>query len=102
LWQAIEAALKLERRHRSAWRARHQTRTRLATLTEGELAVMKELLAGRPNKRIAAELGIGLRTVELRRARLLKKMQARSLAELVRMATLVDFLPAVICWAILW
>ena len=95
LWQAIESALQQEREARSQWRARYQIRTRLATLAEGELAVMKELLAGNPNKRIATELGIGLRTVELRRARLLKKMQAGSLAELVRMATMVDFLPSV-------
>jgi FixJ family two-component response regulator len=95
LIQAIEAALKQERERRGVWVARHRIRTRLATLAEGELAVMRELIAGKPNKSIATELGIGLRTVELRRARLLKKMQAGSLAELVRMATLVDVLRAV-------
>ncbi len=93
LWQAVEAALAMERKQRGAWRARYQIRTRLAALTDGERAVMRRLLAGKPNKRIASALGIGLRTVELRRARLLKKMQAGSLAELVRMATRVDFLP---------
>ena len=56
-------------------------------------AMASAVLAGKPNKRIAMEWGLGLRTVELRRARLLKKMQAGSLAEMVRMATLVDISP---------
>jgi two-component system response regulator FixJ len=62
---------------------------RMATLTADELRVMKEMVAGKPNKVVAAELDIGLRTVELRRANVLKKMQADSLAELVRLALLV-------------
>jgi two-component system response regulator FixJ len=88
LWPAIQTALERERTVRAAWRERREIDARLATLAPGEMQVMRALLAGKPNKRVAAELGIGLRTVELRRARLLKKMQAGSLAELVRMATI--------------
>jgi two-component system response regulator FixJ len=93
LWRAVEAALEQERERRPVWQERRQIRTRLATLSMGEMDVMMGLLAGNPNKRIATELGVGLRTVELRRARLLKKMQAGSLAEMVRMATIVDISP---------
>lgn len=93
LWQAVEAALEQERQRRPAWQKRREIRTRMAGLSAGEMDVMQGLMAGKPNKRIAAELGLGLRTVELRRARLLKKMQAGSLAEMVRMATIVDISP---------
>jgi FixJ family two-component response regulator len=93
LWPAIQTALDRERSERAASRERREIDARLATLATGELEVLRALLAGKPNKRVAAELGIGLRTVELRRARLLKKMQAGSLAELVRMATIVDVTP---------
>ena len=61
-------------------------------MTEDELEVFRRLLAGQANKRIASDLDIGLRTVELRRSNIMKKMQATSLPDLVRMAILVDFL----------
>ena len=61
---------------------------KLAALSEDELRVYRLLVAGHPNKQIASMLGNGLRTVELRRATLLKKMNAGSLPELVRMAIL--------------
>jgi FixJ family two-component response regulator len=93
LWQAVETALKHEREQRATWRRRRELRARLDTLAPGEMAVMEGLLAGKPNKKIAAELGIGLRTVELRRSRLLKKMQAGSLAELVWMALICGLSP---------
>jgi len=47
------------------------------------------MVAGRANKVIASELDMGLRTVELRRATVLQKMQAESVAELVRMAVIL-------------
>jgi two-component system response regulator FixJ len=61
------------------------TRQRLASLSEREAQVLKGVVAGQPNKTIAFELGISPRTVEVYRAGLMAKMQARSLAELVRM-----------------
>lgn len=61
------------------------TRTRLASLSEREAQVLKGVVAGQPNKTIAFELGISPRTVEVYRAGLMAKMQARSLADLVRM-----------------
>jgi two-component system response regulator FixJ len=61
-------------------------RHHLETLTAREREVLEGLVAGRPNKVIAHDLGISPRTVEIHRARVMDKMQARSLSALVRMA----------------
>lgn len=61
------------------------TRERLGTLSDREAQVLKGVVAGQPNKTIAFELGISPRTVEVYRAGLMGKMQAKSLPELVRM-----------------
>ncbi len=49
----------------------------------------EKLLQGEPNKTIAADLDMGLRTVEMRRVTILKKMHANSLAELVRLVLMI-------------
>lgn len=61
-------------------------RSRMASLTPREREVFEGLVAGRQNKVIAFDLSISPRTVEIHRARVLEKMQARSLSELVRQA----------------
>jgi two-component system, LuxR family, response regulator FixJ len=66
------------------------TRERLASLSEREAQVLKGVVAGQPNKTIAFDLGISPRTVEVYRAGLMAKMQARSLPDLVRMVMEVD------------
>lgn len=69
------------------------TRSRLELLTERERQVMDGIVAGLPNKTIAYELNISPRTVEVHRANVMAKMQAKSLAELVRMVIETDPAP---------
>jgi two-component system response regulator FixJ len=63
-----------------------ESKLRVARLTERETRVMRGLLAGLPNKLIAYELDIGVRTVEIDRANVMEKLDARSLSTAVRMA----------------
>jgi two-component system response regulator FixJ len=66
---------------------------RLASLSERERQVLEGLIAGHPNKTIAYDLGISPRTVEVYRANLMTKMEARSLSELIRMAIVAKVPP---------
>lgn len=68
--------------------ARGEIRRKIESLSARERQVLDGLVAGNPNKRIAYELGISPRTVEIYRANLMTKMQAGSLSELVRMVLL--------------
>jgi two-component system, LuxR family, response regulator FixJ len=67
-----------------------QVQTRFEALSERERQVLDGLVAGKANKVIAYDLGISPRTVEIYRANVMAKMQARSLSELVRLALLID------------
>ena len=67
---------------------------RLAALSNREREVLQGLVAGHANKRIAFDLGISPRTVEIYRANLMTKMQAASLSDLVRMALISGMLGA--------
>lgn len=78
------AAARAAERMQSA-AATELVRLRIDSLSERERQVLKGVIAGHPNKTIASELGISPRTVEVYRAGLMGKMQARSLPELVRM-----------------
>jgi two-component system response regulator FixJ len=62
---------------------------RRSALSQREAEVLEGLIEGKPNKIIAFDLGISARTVEIYRANVMTKMQAKSLSELVRMALLL-------------
>ena len=65
-------------------------RERLSALSERERQVLSGVVAGQPNKTIANELAISPRTVEVHRANIMAKMQARNLPGLVRMIMALD------------
>lgn len=67
--------------------------SRLASLSERERQVLEGLIAGHSNKTIAHDLGISPRTVEVYRANLMAKMEAKSLSELIRMAIVAELAP---------
>lgn len=77
---AVETDRALRRRRASA----DDVQERLASLTPREREVLNLVVSGHPNKQIAFQLGITQRTVEIHRAHVMEKMQADSLAELVR------------------
>lgn len=90
LWASIQTALQWETRSRQQRSQREEILARRASLTPAEVQVLDRLLAGKANKTIAAELDLGLRTAELRRATIMKKMEANSLAELVRLILSIE------------
>ena len=86
LRQALSAGAEDLRRQQD----RQAFQARRASLSAREEDVLAGLLAGKPNKIIAFDLGISPRTVEIYRANVMTKMQAASLSELVRMCLLAD------------
>jgi two-component system, LuxR family, response regulator FixJ len=60
---------------------------RLENLTSGEYSVLEKILEGKSNKKIAADLNVSVRAVEVRRAKIMRKMRAESLVNLIRMTT---------------
>ncbi|MCK5909203.1 MAG: response regulator [Caulobacter sp.] len=86
LLQALRAALEKGKAQSEQDEALATTRQRIAALSPRERDVLEGLVDGKANKIIAFDLGISPRTVEIYRANLMTKMQARSLSELVRMA----------------
>jgi two-component system response regulator FixJ len=73
--------------------ATHTAAAKLALLSSREREVLEGLLAGLPNKSIAYDLAISPRTVEIHRARVMDKMGARSLSELIRLALAAGMRP---------
>jgi two-component system response regulator FixJ len=92
LWEAISRGLEIEAASRTRRLQHANIIGCLKTLTAAEHAVLDKLLLGAPNKIIARDLDLGLRTVELRRATILEKMHASSPVELVRMAMQVNLI----------
>jgi two-component system, LuxR family, response regulator FixJ len=90
----IEEAMKQAARQREGELERLQILDRIASLTAREKEVMGQVVLGKANKVIAGDLGVSQRTVEIHRARVMEKMQANSLARLVRMVMVAEGQPA--------
>ncbi|PZW42986.1 FixJ family two-component response regulator [Humitalea rosea] len=87
---AVATALDRDRARREAETGASELRNRYESLTAREREVMALVAAGRMNKQAAWELGLSEITVKIHRASAMRKMGARSLAELVRVAALLE------------
>jgi FixJ family two-component response regulator len=85
LLDAVQLGIERDRARRGDAAAISVLKERLGTLTAREREILQLVVTGRPNKQLAAELGLSEITVKVHRASVLRKMQAKSLAELVRM-----------------
>jgi len=86
LLESIRSAVQHDERRRALRAQRADIAARMAELTPREHEVMTMVTDGKSNKEIAAALGVSAKTVEVHRARVMDKMRADSLAELVRLA----------------
>jgi FixJ family two-component response regulator len=93
LLDAVEAGLARDRARRESDRAVGALRQRFETLSSRERQVMIQVTAGRLNKQIADDIGIAESTVKVHRTHLMRKMKARSLPELSRMADMLKLAP---------
>jgi len=90
LLERIQKALAKDRENRAARQLQARLEKRLAQLSTREREVFEIVVAGCPNKVVASRLGLSTKTIEVHRAHVMKKMKARSLADLVKMAVALD------------
>jgi len=88
LLKAVEEALCVDVSVRAERSSRHSASEKLDTLTPRERQVFEKVVAGRLNKQIAAELGIVEKTIKVHRSRMMRKMNATSVVDLVHLASL--------------
>jgi FixJ family two-component response regulator len=93
LLQAIQEGIERDRRTRQRHAEVRDLRKRYESLTARERQVMQEVVSGRLNKQIAAELNITEFTVKIHRGHVMRKMRVESLADLVRTAEALGIRP---------
>ena len=91
--EAVQAGLARDRARREIDKALGELRERFDTLSSREREIMILVTAGRLNKQIADDIGIAESTVKVHRTHLMRKMKARSLPELSRMADMLNLGP---------
>jgi two-component system, LuxR family, response regulator FixJ len=90
LLEAVRRALEIDVNNRKSHANRDTLLARFRALNEEERSVLALTAEGKPDKAIAMKLDLSLRTIQLRRASVMQKMQARSRAELIRLAHLIE------------
>jgi FixJ family two-component response regulator len=90
LLDRIQQALISQRQQQDALSHKQNIKDNYNQLTPREKEVMSDVVRGHANKVIAIDLGLSQRTVEIHRARVMEKMKARSLADLVRRSLLIE------------
>lgn len=93
LMDALAEAVALDAAGRAQWETRNTVAGRLATLTPRERQVLEKVVAGRLNKQIAAELGTVEKTIKVHRSRVMQKLHAASLIQLIEIAKLAGVSP---------
>jgi len=93
LLQAVSRGVKQNRRMRCEQKEMQTLKSRLETLTPREYEVFSHVVSGMLNKQIAFDLGISEKTIKVHRARVMEKMGAQSLADLVRFAEKLQIHP---------
>lgn len=90
LLDRIRAAVALDEITRRRRAAREQVQARMRLLTQRERDVMERVISGKSNKVIAGDLELSMKTVEVHRSHVMDKLEATSLADLIRLALLAD------------
>jgi FixJ family two-component response regulator len=85
LIESINKALRIDKFNREKRQESAQARAKFALLSPREAQVLQGIVAGKPNKVVSSELNISLKTVEAHRASVMKKMNVRSVPELVKL-----------------
>jgi len=94
LIEAVQGGLARDRSRRERDKALATLRERFDSLSSREREVMLHVMAGRLNKQIAHDIGIAESTVKVHRTNLMRKMKARSIPELSRMAGILNLVPS--------
>ena len=90
LLECVQEGLKIDKKKRGEREAERAAQHQLHTLTAREREVLDELVQGLKNKEIAGRLHLSVRTIEVHRANILSKLEAKSLPDLVRIVQLAD------------
>jgi FixJ family two-component response regulator len=99
LLDALRQGIAADRKRRQILADSASLRARLSSLTPREVEVFRLVVSGLLNKQAAAELGITETTIQVHRGRVMRKMRADSLADLVRMSSRLGIIPDVLARA---
>ena len=86
LWEVIHEAVELDRQRRGEREQREKLEAQIAALTADERRLLAMIVEGNPNRQVASAFGVCIRTVEIRRCKLMEKLDMESPTELLQFA----------------